>query len=106
GYNMTEINYEGHNHRIHHVDRKGIVKTVLIYSLLLLILSILLKADILTDSLAMFSNVIQPVINSIINHCPIEVEIPTIPMGPGWNGSDGNASPYVDIPELLNKINR
>ncbi|MEQ9723394.1 nuclease [Yersinia alsatica] len=103
---MTEINYEGHNHRIHHVDRKGIVKTVLIYSLLLLILSILLKANILTDSLAMFSNVIQPVINSIINYCPIEVEIPTIPMGPGWNGSDGNASPYIDIPELLNKINR
>lgn len=103
---MTEINYEGHNYRIHHVDRKGIVGTVLIYSLLVLIFSMLLKADILTDSLAMFSNVIQPVINSIINYCPIEVEIPTIPLGPSWNGSDGNASQYIDIPELLNKINR
>lgn len=103
---MTEINYEGHNHRIHHVDRKGIVGTVLIYSLLVLIFSMLLKADILTDSLVMFSNVIQPIINSIINYCPIEVEIPTIPLWPSWNGSDGNASQYIDIPELLNKINR
>ncbi|CNE78134.1 Uncharacterised protein [Yersinia frederiksenii] len=106
GYNMTEINYEEHNYRFNNVERKGITRTVLIYSLFVLIFGILLNADILTDFLAIFSNAIQPVINSIVNHCPIEVEIPSIPMGPSWNGSNGNASQYIEIPELRNNINR
>ena len=45
-------------------------------------------------------------INSIVNYCPVEVNMPTVPLGPSWNGSGDSGSHFIETSELLYKINQ
>ncbi|MBS0057334.1 nuclease [Yersinia sp. Marseille-Q3913] len=87
---MTELNCEQSKLSPHIVDNKGIAKVVLIYSLLVVSLGVILNSDLLFGYLGMLTDTVQPVINNMINHCPVEVKMPVIPMGPSWNGSGSN----------------
>lgn len=44
---------------------------------------------------------VQTVVEGAINHGPVNVPIPTVPMGPSWNGSGGGGSPCLLDKELM-----
>ncbi|CFQ35163.1 MULTISPECIES: hypothetical protein [Yersinia] len=93
---MTELNCEESKSlpysksALYSVDNKGIAKVVLAYSLLVVGLGVILNSDLFFGYLGMLTDTVQPVINNMTNHCPVEVKMPVIPMGPSWNGSGGN----------------
>ncbi|AKA38376.1 hypothetical protein NE897_12000 [Yersinia ruckeri] len=47
----------------------------------------------------------QSVIHSAINHGPVDVKIPTVPMGPIWNGSGVNIMKNTWVPGFGSKVN-
>ncbi|CNE37932.1 hypothetical protein [Yersinia kristensenii] len=103
---MTKLDYEKNKSDVYQFDNKGVAKVVLIYSLLVIGFGLLLNSDLLTGSLLILSDTVQPIINSIVNYCPHEVKIPVIPLGPGWNNSESNTPQQLEISELLYNINQ
>lgn len=43
---------------------------------------------------------VQTVVQEAVEHGPVNVPIPVVPMGPTWNGSGGSVSPCVMDKEL------
>ncbi|CNE31527.1 hypothetical protein [Yersinia mollaretii] len=87
---MTELNCEENKSSLYHIDNKGVGKVVLIYGLLVFGLGAILNSDVLFGYLDMFNDAVQPVINKMISHCPVEVKMPAIPLGPSWSSSGNN----------------
>jgi hypothetical protein len=99
---MTELIYEENKSVLEGSYSKWIINIMLIYSLLIVGSAALLNDDVLTRSLMKFANTVQPVIHSsIINHDPVGVKMPIIPIGPDWNGSGSNTPQYIEMSELL-----
>lgn len=87
---MTELNCDKSKLVTYGVDNKGVDKVVLIYGLLVVGLGAILNSDVLFGYLDMFNDAVQPVINKMISHCPVEVKMPAIPLGPSWSSSGNN----------------
>lgn len=103
---MTELNYTRNHYRFNSVGKNGVIKVISIYGLLISAITLLFNINILMGYSTVLSEVFQPVINSIVNYCPIEVNMPTVPLGPSWNGSGDSGSHFIETSELLYKINQ
>lgn len=103
---MTDLNYENNGIKSHRIDIKSVIEISTVCGLLLLAFEILFNSNILTDFQTLFSDAIQPAIHHVIHYCPVEISMPSIPMGPNWNGSGGDNVQLIEASELLHKINR
>lgn len=104
---MTELIHEKSKFFLHRVNDKVLINILLIYGLIVTGFGVLLILDVLTFSLTTHIDTVQPVTRNIIDYHPIEVKMPTLPMGPSWNGSSGGDIPQnVEISELLYTVNR
>lgn len=104
---MTELIHERSRFFLYGVDDRLLINILLLYSLTVTAFGVLLISGVLTSSLKTHINTVQPVTRNIIDYQPVEVKMPTLPMGPSWNGSSGNDIPqHVEISELLYTVNR
>ncbi|AKP34350.1 hypothetical protein [Yersinia aleksiciae] len=87
---MTELNCEENKSEKYSVGNERVTKAVLIYGLLVVGFGTILNSEVLFGYFSLLTDTVQPVISNMVSHCPVEVKLPAIPMGPTWNGSSGN----------------
>lgn len=104
---MTELTHQRSRFFLYGVDDRLLINILLVYSLIVTALGVLLISGVLTSSLKTHIDTVQPVTHNIIDYQPVNVKMPTLPMGPSWNGSSGGDIPqHVAISELLYTVNR
>ena len=104
---MTELTHQRNRSFLYGVDDRLLINILLIYGLIVTAFGALLISGVLTSSLKTHIDTVQPVTRNIIDYQPVNVKMPTLPMGPSWNGSSGGDIPqHVEISELLYTVNR